>query len=82
MQYILSDEEDNVFSDEEYKELSCHTVRIDKVKLQNICTLVARHVPIKNKKPCGYILDKNGPSYCDGCKAIDACQSHRKIISK
>lgn len=59
-------------------------------KLQEICTLAAKHIPVphdwsddKTPRPWGCILDKEtNPGYCDDCPVDEICPFPSKEWSK
>lgn len=85
MQYILTESE--------YAELKLERdarERSMEVRLQEICTLAAQHIPVpcdwsqdKQPRPWGCILAKPRSSgYCDDCPVSDVCPNPRKEWSK
>ena len=83
MQYLLTKEEydDLVQLKRRWAE---HEVKV----LQDLCTLVADHVPayrpwdIPNKSPWGCILTKKTTAYCDHCPVNGMCPHTPKRWSK
>ena len=88
MEYILTEAEYNTLS--EKAELA-----IDTKELQELCTLAAIHIPVKQKdwmgnesyKPWGCTIiddidDVNYNEYCDECPAIRLCPYTWKSYSQ
>lgn len=86
MQYLLSEEE--------YLELKrghSERIKLQDERLQAICTLAARHIPValdwapdKTPAPWGCILGprSQSPEYCDHCPVIEICPSQGKEWSQ
>jgi hypothetical protein len=77
MQYTLTKEE--------YKQLQ-KLIVAEKLELQELCTLVARHAPTDrpwsdSKEPWGCIRD-GVTKYCDRCPARNLCPHPDKNFSK
>lgn len=82
MQYILTEDEMEVFRERAMRGDSAP----DKVKLQELCTLVADNVPVKDGwykgKVWGCILTNKDEWYCDDCPAQELCPHPHKEWSK
>lgn len=84
MQYILTEQEYQNLNSLRAKVVEAHNKR-----LQDVCTLAAKHVPVSvswldngEPKPWGCILDKGGHGYCDYCPAKGVCPHPHKEWSK
>ena len=61
--------------------------KIDLEKLQKLCSLAAKYVPVdpdwfEEPGPWGCILDSGSDWYCDECPAKDVCPYEQKEWSK
>jgi hypothetical protein len=87
MQYLLTEQE--------YKELYAKIARAEEevqARLQKVCTLAAKHVPVKHPwdknvpaTPWGCIIGgggKQGPGYCDECPVSKECPCPHKEWSQ
>lgn len=87
MQYLLTEIEY-----QKLKEARLAEEIMEQSKLQEFCTLAAKHIPVEKPwhhdesqrlSPWGCILDKDvNTGYCDGCPVSEICPSKMKRWSK
>lgn len=84
MQYILTQQEYD-----ELRERKQHHIKLERSKLQALCTKIANEMPVKwgwggsDPKPWGCRLsDEEGDWYCDKCPVTEICPSDEKDWSQ
>lgn len=87
MQYILTEEEFNTL-----KHNQNNAIKLEKQKLQKLCTKIANEMPVKwgwwkgdDPTPWGCIITKDENDeewYCDQCPVLEICPNDYKRFSK